>query len=641
MTYSPGDIGPTTDLARYIQDELRKIASELNLSTRLAETFIEPSRPINGQTVVADGTEWDPGNGRGVYRYDSTTGTWIFVEGVEITEALIIATLNPLTNGGFEVGDPDDAGTPLNWFMEVSDDVENFTLHDDAGAASGSTGIQCFGADDSTNSGVAPGGVGYFKVGKQFEISSAGGVLTVTAVCKLYSATTAAWNGTYTSGVQTFLAEDDAFIEVRCYAINGSTVTLTAAQQYSLSASHQDYDVNGARNVSGLWLALTHTLTIPTNTFRVDVLLCGTDGGNAVGSLGAMGVDAGVLFDDIGVKYPPGIREVSSSTWSAEAGASLGTTLGTDTQDEDGNIIGDTDVLNFYAPKDNLIADCNFLDADSKSWVFTPSAGGWERIASGENSYSPALEVVCGAFADEVKSAIDTSTLVPIAAQTRFNCVLRVSNDTGDASALAIRVDAYDKSMNYLVGEEVDATTVNTNGTWETVRLPLQNSANSARYYGFALVANATSGTLTVSHFRVMYSNSFGFDSLPKSIKSSGFLSLTRQSKTISSGVISISTSRIILTPEGGTGADDLDTINIDSTAEIAGSDTEGNLISMADTIVILSIANSSHTITVKNGTGNITLDADATLDNVADMLMLIRNTSGTWQGLAFKDNGT
>ena len=33
------------------------------------EWFAEPIKPRDGMTLFADGTEWDPGSGRGIYTY--------------------------------------------------------------------------------------------------------------------------------------------------------------------------------------------------------------------------------------------------------------------------------------------------------------------------------------------------------------------------------------------------------------------------------------------------------------------------------------------------------------------------------------------------------------------------------------------
>lgn len=39
----------------------------------------EPARPQDGQLAYADGTDWDPGAGKGVYRYDSDTTSWVLL----------------------------------------------------------------------------------------------------------------------------------------------------------------------------------------------------------------------------------------------------------------------------------------------------------------------------------------------------------------------------------------------------------------------------------------------------------------------------------------------------------------------------------------------------------------------------------
>lgn len=40
----------------------------------LTELFVEPAKPRTGMTVLADGIEWDPGSGQGVYTYYA--GAW-------------------------------------------------------------------------------------------------------------------------------------------------------------------------------------------------------------------------------------------------------------------------------------------------------------------------------------------------------------------------------------------------------------------------------------------------------------------------------------------------------------------------------------------------------------------------------------
>lgn len=62
----------------WMLDELRHISDAVSqLETDgvlLKEWNAEPARLYNGLMVYADGTNWDPGSGRGVYTYES--GTW-------------------------------------------------------------------------------------------------------------------------------------------------------------------------------------------------------------------------------------------------------------------------------------------------------------------------------------------------------------------------------------------------------------------------------------------------------------------------------------------------------------------------------------------------------------------------------------
>jgi hypothetical protein len=98
-------------------------------------------------------------------------------------------------------------------------------------------------------------------------------------------------------------------------------------------------------------------------------------------------------------------------------------------------------------------------------------------------------------------------------------------------------------------------------------------------------------------------------------------------SQTISGGVISISKSYVIVTSEGGSGADDLDTINI------TGDD---------DNYLAIITAASGSTVTVKDGTGNIFLDGstDKVLSDPKDTLTLVRiDVQNHWRQLAYSNN--
>lgn len=97
---------------------------------------------------------------------------------------------------------------------------------------------------------------------------------------------------------------------------------------------------------------------------------------------------------------------------------------------------------------------------------------------------------------------------------------------------------------------------------------------------------------------------------------------------TIASGVITATKSYHKVGTEAAAATDDLDVIN-------------GGVDGM---VLILRANNSGRTVVVKNGTGNIVLDAilgDFSLDNTADLIELLYDSSlSTWQELRRSNNG-
>lgn len=69
-------------LQRYLYEEMGYIASAMD-RLRSNLTFdtlaVAPTRPVAGLVVRADGTNWDPGSGAGLYEYDGTN--WNFLGG--------------------------------------------------------------------------------------------------------------------------------------------------------------------------------------------------------------------------------------------------------------------------------------------------------------------------------------------------------------------------------------------------------------------------------------------------------------------------------------------------------------------------------------------------------------------------------
>jgi len=63
------------DLQRYLQEELSLIAAavQTGLLREVEFLHVAPTRPREGMVRGADGTDWNPGGGKGVYVYYSST----------------------------------------------------------------------------------------------------------------------------------------------------------------------------------------------------------------------------------------------------------------------------------------------------------------------------------------------------------------------------------------------------------------------------------------------------------------------------------------------------------------------------------------------------------------------------------------
>ena len=78
--YEPGPLPlDQEDLGVYVVTELKRLANTiLNQShLRVERIHVEPERPRGGDIVYADGTDWDPGSGEGIYFFDETTQAWV------------------------------------------------------------------------------------------------------------------------------------------------------------------------------------------------------------------------------------------------------------------------------------------------------------------------------------------------------------------------------------------------------------------------------------------------------------------------------------------------------------------------------------------------------------------------------------
>lgn len=77
MSYAPDAVPDNTPsgLKAWLTDQLRRIANELNAPKHLDVLHVEPARIYNGLVVVADGTDWNPGAGLGIYA--RVAGAWV------------------------------------------------------------------------------------------------------------------------------------------------------------------------------------------------------------------------------------------------------------------------------------------------------------------------------------------------------------------------------------------------------------------------------------------------------------------------------------------------------------------------------------------------------------------------------------
>lgn len=72
MSYEPSLVPEKPeDIPRFLQEELTRLAGVLSLGLARSVEFLDvaPSKPREGMVYGADGTNWNPGSGQGVYCY--------------------------------------------------------------------------------------------------------------------------------------------------------------------------------------------------------------------------------------------------------------------------------------------------------------------------------------------------------------------------------------------------------------------------------------------------------------------------------------------------------------------------------------------------------------------------------------------
>ena len=75
----PGEIDNFDDMLLYLLRELREISKSFEgvEAIILEKMYVEPEKRVDGMVVYADGVEWNPGSGVGVYRWNGSA--WVFL----------------------------------------------------------------------------------------------------------------------------------------------------------------------------------------------------------------------------------------------------------------------------------------------------------------------------------------------------------------------------------------------------------------------------------------------------------------------------------------------------------------------------------------------------------------------------------
>ena len=77
---SPTSASNVPELRTWITNELFRLGNNFTIEsqkTTVSVLYASPERPQTGQIVFADGSDWNPGSGRGLYYYD--TNTWVHI----------------------------------------------------------------------------------------------------------------------------------------------------------------------------------------------------------------------------------------------------------------------------------------------------------------------------------------------------------------------------------------------------------------------------------------------------------------------------------------------------------------------------------------------------------------------------------
>lgn len=78
--YQPAQVpSDASALQEFLRNEFQKLAEAISAVAdgQYDVTHVEPGRPREGMVRFADGSDWDPGSGRGFYGFSN--GAWRFL----------------------------------------------------------------------------------------------------------------------------------------------------------------------------------------------------------------------------------------------------------------------------------------------------------------------------------------------------------------------------------------------------------------------------------------------------------------------------------------------------------------------------------------------------------------------------------
>lgn len=80
VVYSPGNPPDNAaEMQRFLREELKRISYAIQALAlgHVDKTTVAPAKPCEGDIRLADGTNWNPGSGQGMYAYYGTA--WHFL----------------------------------------------------------------------------------------------------------------------------------------------------------------------------------------------------------------------------------------------------------------------------------------------------------------------------------------------------------------------------------------------------------------------------------------------------------------------------------------------------------------------------------------------------------------------------------